>query len=104
MRSEHEIKSRLKALLDEPESTATDFATAELEWVLGAEQGDDVYALLGDGWRDFAKEKPDKDGMYLVYEEAGFNRYSVAKWCYMWSGNTYPVKAWKSLPDPPAFA
>jgi hypothetical protein len=50
MRTEKEIRDRLKILLEEPEVSVTDFAIAELEWVLEKENANSGYPLLGDSY------------------------------------------------------
>ena len=49
MKSQKEIRDRLKILSEEPEMSITDFAVAELEWVLeDSEKSNSGYPLLGE--------------------------------------------------------
>jgi len=70
MKTEKEIRERLKILSEEPEMSITDFAVAELEWVLcdsNKENANSGYPLLADGWRDAGEELPEFNKKIIVY-------------------------------------
>ena len=51
-----------------------------------AEKGDDVYALLGDGWRDARKEHPEYYKRVLLLVEENFSGYPQLNTKYLISG------------------